>query len=439
MQSTGEPQGASVETAKQHSEFKVFGVGNAGVRIIGAAIAGGISAGKFVAIDLDARSLAESAAAEKALLQSGAAGGTISGGDPERGRNAAEKQQAALKALCEGVRVAVIVTGLGGGAGTGISPVLAGAARESGALVVVLAVLPFGCEATLRGQVAQAGLERLRSVADVVVALPNEKTLALINDGTSLLDAFKTANEMLGGSLISICQAFEGNAVMGLPFSDLLLILRQRSADCEMACAEASGPNRAGDVVDRVLAGPMAGGVPALQQAEAVGVCVLGGPGMTIREVSRVMEQIQKHSQGAPVLMGAAIHPAFDESLKVCLFLAQIAGMADVEHHRAGQGSSARGPVAAELSAHLLDPQSAPRPQSRFLPPPPDLPLDKLERLRTTRNPSRSRGKASPKLRQTQLPLEIVSKGRFDRSEPTIHKGEDLDVPTYIRRGIALN
>jgi len=95
-------------------------------------------------------------------------------------------------------------------------------------------------------------------------------------------------------------------------------------------------------------------------------------------------------------------------------------------------------PAAADLTEHLMGPEPGPRPAPRFLPPPPTLTPEQTERLLNQQNAARPR-RSGPKLRQSQLPLEIVTRGRFEKSEPTIHKGQDLDVPTYLRRGVALN
>jgi cell division protein FtsZ len=134
------------------------------------------------------------------------------------------------------------------------------------------------------------------------------------------------------------------------------------------------------------------------------------------------------------VIMGAAIDEAFNERLAVTLIAARKSPEHEAAHEDRTTGSG------EELAAQLLPRSTTTRPGSRFVPPAPTLPPDQLQQLlaKQGRGGSRQR-KSSPKLRQTQLPLEIVSKGRFDKSEPTIHKGEDLDVPTYIRRGVALN
>jgi cell division protein FtsZ len=146
------------------------------------------------------------------------------------------------------------------------------------------------------------------------------------------------------------------------------------------------------------------------------------------------MEQVNRQCEHAQVIMGAAIDEAFKERLAVTL----IAARKSAECERLSEAGAAGS--GEELAAQLLPQSSTARRGSRFLPPAPALPPDQLQQLlaRQGRGGSRPR-KGLPKLRQGQLPLEIVSKGRFDKSEPTIHKGEDLDVPTYIRRGVALN
>jgi cell division protein FtsZ len=229
---------------------------------------------------------------------------------------------------------------------------------------------------------------------------------------------------------------------MGMPFTDLCYLVRQRSADCAFAVAETSGPNRAAEAVERLLAHPMVDGPESLAQAAAAAVCVLGGPSLGMLEVNRIMDNLRTRSKDAPVLMGAAIAPEMGDRLLVGLLL----GRAE-----RGQGAGEASAVPAddrlgeespdsELTQHLVDRQSTPRPQSRFVPPPPDLSPDRVEQLRIRQGPSGARPrKPHPRMRQGTLPLEIISKGRFDKSEPTIHKGEDLDVPTYIRRGVALN
>jgi FtsZ family, C-terminal domain len=186
----------------------------------------------------------------------------------------------------------------------------------------------------------------------------------------------------------------------------------------------------------------MLDGAACLRQSRAVGVIILGGPALAMIEVNRIMEQVHDHCEAVPVMMGACIVPELGESLSVALLVAKPGDPDEQESpapEAARAGLLARA-AAAGIEGHFLNGTATPRPGSRFLPPAPTLAADQMNQLLARQRGTASRGRKNPsKFKQAQLPLEIVSKGRFDKSEPTIHKGEDLDVPTYIRRGMALN
>jgi cell division protein FtsZ len=173
-----------------------------------------------------------------------------------------------------------------------------------------------------------------------------------------------------------------------------------------------------------------------LTEAGAVLICIAGGGDLTMSEVNRIMDQVSRQCEQAHIIMGAAIDPAMGDRLAVTL-LASRGGILP----EPALPDTIPAPAASagiDLSEHLMGPEPAPRPAPRFLPPPPTLTPEQTERLLIQQNSGRTR-RSGPKLRQGQLPLEIITRGRFEKSEPTIHKGQDLDVPTYIRRGVALN
>jgi cell division protein FtsZ len=388
----------------------------------------------FVAMNTDAQSLAASSATEKVHLETQPLRGLGTGGDPDRGRALAEEQLPKLKSLCEGANVVFILAGLGGGAGTGISPVLAGAAKEAGALVLGFVTTPFDCEGGRRQRLAQYGLAELKAAADGVISLPNQKVFKMIDENTSVLETFKITNDLLAAGVRGVWRLLMHKGLIEIHFSDLAALLRDRHGESCFAVAEAMGPTRSREVMDKLLAHPMLDDGQMLGESDAVLVSLMAGPDLTMAEVNRVMEQVNRQCEHAQVIMGAAIDEAFKERLAVTL----IAARKSAEPEPLGEAGAAGS--GEELAAQLLPQSSTARRGSRFLPPAPTLPADQLQQLLARQGRAGSRPRKSlPKLRQGQLPLEIVSKGRFDKSEPTIHKGEDLDVPTYIRRGVALN
>lgn len=424
-----------MDDAKSSVSVKIFGVGTAGINILEQLSQAGLQGVALAAVNTDAKSVAASSATEKISLETKSSRGVGASGDPKLSRAAAEENLPTLKQACEGVDMIFLVAGLGGGAGTGITPVLAQAARESGALVLAFVAMPFDCEGNRRLQQAQVGLEQLKAAADGVICLPNQKILKLIDENTSFVETFKILNGLLSEGVSGVWRLMAHKGLIEIHYADLCALLRDRHGESSFATAEASGATRSREVMDKLLTHPMLDGGKTLSESDAVLVSLTGGPDLTMAEVHRVMEHINGKCDRAQVVMGAAIDEAFRERLAITLIAVKRGGTAvekEVEEEK--NVETPRHPE--DLSAQLLKQDNGARPQSRFVPPAPELAPEKVEQL--VAKQTRSRKNAS-KMRQGQLPLEIVSKGRFDKSEPTIHKGEDLDVPTYIRRGVSLN
>lgn len=432
MQADSQSQAAPQAKSPCPLRIRAFGVGNGGVRVLELFINSGFSAADAVAFDT--APLSGTSAGRQMQFESQLLRGLGSGGDPERGQALAEEQTTSIKSLCDGADVVFIIAGLGGGAGTGISPVLARVAKEAGALVLGFVMTPFDCEGSRRQALAVDGLASLQAAADGLIRLPNQKVLKLVDENTSVLDAFKAADQLLADAVRGIWRLLTHKGLIDIHFTELCSLLRDQHSDHAFAVAEAAGATRSREVLDRIFAHPLLDGGVALGAASAVLVSLIGGPDLTMAEVNRVMEEITSKCDGAQVTMGAAIVEEFRERLAVTL-IAGRKSSPEVTCSRLRQSGGAE-----RLQDQLLQ-GNAPRTGSRFVPPAPTLPPEQVQQMLAQQKTgaSRARKSAAPKLRQTQLPLEIVSKGRFDKSEPTIHKGEDLDVPTYIRRGVSLN
>jgi cell division protein FtsZ len=211
-------------------------------------------------------------------------------------------------------------------------------------------------------------------------------------------------------------------------FADLCSVTRGQHSETSLATAEATGETRTRDVVEKLLRHPLLATNRPLAEATSVLVSIAGGKDLTMAEVNRIMEQINRNCDHAHIILGAAI----DEQLagQICVtMLASSPSAALVEPvalDAAVRDQPAGSPIATRPGQRPVMMQAAPH-ESAFEP--------SSNGAVTVNRPKRP----SSRMRQGQLPLEIVSKGRFEKSEPTIFQGQDLDVPTYIRRGIALN
>jgi cell division protein FtsZ len=422
-----------VSASQQKIAIRIFGIGNAGISMMQRLIDSGVEGVEFIAVNTDPASLLGSSASQKIHLETKLLRGMGTGGDPERGQAAAEEAAPKFTELCQGAGMVFIIAGLGGGAGTGISAVLARVAREAGAVALGFVTTPFDCEGRRRQNVAQEGLEALREAADGVICLPNQKVFKLIDENTSVVSTFKLIGDLLADGIRGVWRLLAHPGLLDVHFGDFCALMRDRHMESSFATTEAIGATRSREAMDKLLAHPMLDGGQMLAESDAVLVSLIGGPDLTMTEVNRVMQEIQGRCDGAHVMMGAAIDDKFCERLAITVIVA-----------RKGEASNENGERARtnpeELETQLLSRGATAKPKSRLVPPAPELSPEKVEQLLSRQRAGGARGrKANSKMRQGQLPLDIISKGRFDKSEPTIHMGEDLDVPTYIRRGISLN
>ena len=395
--------------------IKIFGVGSAGVSLLDALDGGEFAGATLVAVNTDAASLAASSATVKISLETKLMRGLGTGGDPERGSAIAEEQFSTLKSACEGAAVVLIIAGLGGGAGSGVTPVLARAAKETGALVLAFVTLPFSCEGNRRQQQAQSGLEQIKAVADGVICLPNQKAFKMIDENTSVLDTFRITGGLLVEGVRGVWQLLTRPGLIQIHFSDLCSLVRDRHSEGVFAYVEASGVARSREVVDKLLAHPLLDEGRALAESDAVLVSLLGGRELTMAEVNRVMEQISRQCERAQIIMGAAVDPKLKNHLSVTVIAAKNGAASASE--TPSPLTLCHGAARTAANSHVLQ-----------------------QREQLIKQHAAGRGrKSGARMRQEQLALDIIAKGRFDASEPTIHKGEDLDIPTYYRRGVVLN
>ena len=305
---------------------KIFGVGNAGIALLGGLATPEFAEAQFTVINTDSTGFGTTHAPVKIHLENKLLRGLGSGGDPERGRALAEEQFSTLKSACAGAGVVFILAGLGGGAGSGMAPVLAQAAKDSGALALAFVTLPFACEGNRRLQQAQQSLDQLRMVADGVICLPNQKAFKLIDENTSVLDTFRITGSLLAEGVRGVWRLLTRPGLIQIHFDDLCSLLRDRHSESAFAFVEAAGPARSREAVEKLLAHPLLDEGRALMEADALLISVMGGKDLTMAEINRIMEQINRHCERAQVIMGASIDPEMKNRLSVTLIAAKNLG-----------------------------------------------------------------------------------------------------------------
>jgi cell division protein FtsZ len=434
--------GLSGQTPELQPRITVIGVGNAGGNAVERMARNGLGSVRLIAVSTHAQVLARAAVPEKLVLASRLRHGLGTGGDPEQGRAAAEADREVLQGLCEGADIVFVVAGLGGGTGSGAAPVIAQLAKETGALVLGVVMLPFDWEGTRRRCQAQESLGWLRAKADSVICISNQRLFTLIDETTSVAGTFDIINSFVEEGVRSIWRLLIQPSLIPVDFADLCAVTRGRHAQSSLAAAEASGSNRARDLIERLLHHPLLDDGHALTQADALLVSLVSGPDLTMTEVSCVMDQIRHQAEHAHLIVGTAIDEQMGDRLHATLIATQVQS-APLEEPRAMVGSDpATRPViegVEEIESPLTGPGERRAGAARFAAPAPRLTPEEQDRLFARQRGGRAGELKKSRWQQSMLPLEIVSKGRFEKSEPTLHRGEDLDVPTYIRRGISLN
>jgi cell division protein FtsZ len=425
-------------TPGQKIRLKIFGVGGAGCHVISQIAEARTKPGHplegidLVAVNTDVQALNEMTGCEALQIGGAVTHGLGTGGEPEIGARSAQNDTERIEALAQGVDVVFITTGLGGGTGTGASPMIARIAKEQGALVLAFVALPFSFEGDRRKQQALVGLEQLKAQADAVICIPNDKIVRIAGADASVVDAFKRADETVMLGVQAIWQLLSRKGLINLDFAGLRATLGSKHCDGLFSYGQGEGPHKARDAVKALLDNPLLDSGDVLAKAEGVLVSILGGPDLTLADVQKSVEPISRLANRAHVIMGAAIDEAYRGKLSVTVIAAanilprrvtaQSATKAPVTHVAVETLGSYTNAKPALSSAPAVAVASAPKPAVEESPKP---------------EPAvAQQSKAKP--RQETLPLEGISRGRFDKSEPTLYNGEDLDVPTFIRRAVSL-
>lgn len=440
-----------IELPRNHSPqpstepvIKILGIGGAGINALDRLALDGVPAADLVAINTDAQSLIASVAGDKVQIGRVATRGLGTGGDPELGFMAAEEAADELRSVLEGASMVFLLVGLGGGTGSGAAPLIANYARENDAVVVVFATLPFGFERKRRMDQATEALAALQQQADVVVCFENDRMGDAVHPNASIEEPFDAADQMLSQSVRAISSLVHQRGLVNVGLDELKSTLRGQNARCVFGFGEAAGDNRAHEALGLALKSPLMDRGRLLDETANVLVHIAGGPDVTLNEVQILMEELGRHiGEETHVLFGCATDPSLRGKMRVTILSAigvEVPARFAQPPVQTTRVSPSR-PVAIEpeppsqiiaFADHdeQLTPPAAPRARTESGITP--LPSAAAKERKSAADAE----KIARETKQEQMQFEPVTRGRFEKSEPTIVNGEDLDVPTFLRRNL---
>jgi cell division protein FtsZ len=302
--------------AELKTEITVIGCGGGGSNTISRMMEEGIHGAKLIAINTDAQHLIRTQADQRILVGRQRTRGLGAGSIPQIGEEAALENEQEIRAVVSGSDMVFITVGLGGGTGTGVAPVVAKAAREEGALTIAVVTLPFSAEGAIRMENAEAGLERLRDVADTVIVVPNDRLLEVVPK-LPLYAAFKVADEVLMRAVKGITELITMPGLVNLDFADVRTVM-ERGGVAMIGMGESDSEDKAADSVKKAIRSPLLD--VDISGATAALVNVVGGPDMTMEEAEGVVQEVYNRvDPGARIIWGAQIDPAMQNKMRTLL------------------------------------------------------------------------------------------------------------------------
>ena len=300
--------------------IKVIGVGGGGVNAVNRMIDAGLRGVMFVAVNTDAQALIASDADDKIDIGRELTRGLGAGSDPEVGRMAAEAHADELREVIRGSDMIFITAGEGGGTGTGAAPVIAEIARSEGALTIGVVTRPFMFEGRRRSVQADEGIKKLKEKVDTLIVIPNERLLTNANEKTSLVNAFKMADEVLRQGVEGITKLITEPGLINTDFADVKMILTN-AGSALMGVGVASGEKRAEEAARAAISSPML--EAAIDGARGILLNVTGSSKMGLLEVNAAAEAIQQvvHPD-ANIIFGAVINEEMGDEIKVTVIAA---------------------------------------------------------------------------------------------------------------------
>ncbi len=304
---------------QQSAKIKVVGVGGGGNNTLSRIHEIGVKGGEMIAVNTDAQDLLYTNAHKKILIGRNLTKGMGAGSNPSVGEDAAKETESEIKKKLEGADMIFITCGLGGGTGTGAAPVIADIAKKQGALVIGVVTMPFTIEGAKRIENAVNGLEKMESIVDTLIVIPNDKLLDLVPD-LPLQTAFKVADEILTNAVKGTAELVTKAGLVNLDFADVRTIMANGGVSLIGVGESDSSTDRAIQAVEKAMNNPLLD--VDISNATGALVNIIGGPDLSLDEAKVVMEEIgHKLSPSARMIWGAQISADMEKTLRVMLIV----------------------------------------------------------------------------------------------------------------------
>ena len=349
------------------AKIKVLGIGGGGGNAVNRMIEAGIEGVEFIAVNTDLQALSDNRAGTKLQIGAKITKGLGSGGRPETGKQAAVEDTERLIELIQGADMVFLTTGLGGGTGTGATPVLANLASEMDILAIAIVTLPFDFEGRVRAKQAEEGLKELKGVVDTVISIPNERLLQTVNLDTSIQDAFKMADDILRQAVQGVSDLITKPGLINLDFADVKSIMKGMGM-AFMGTGIASGENRAVDAAQKAISSPLLVDT-SIEGAKGVLINITGGRDLTLHEVCKASQLIHRlaHPE-ANIIFGTVIDNSMKEMVKVTVIATGFEGSKEkeaaeeIELPRPLRANPSAFPVNTDTPSYLFEPKGGKTP-----------------------------------------------------------------------------
>jgi cell division protein FtsZ len=311
--------------AEMRPKISIIGVGGGGGNAVNNMIAEKLQGAEFIVANTDAQALAMSKAPKLIQLGAQVTQGLGAGSLPEVGQAAAEESIDEIMDHLAGTHMCFVTAGMGGGTGTGAAPVIAEAARRAGILTVAVVTKPFAFEGRRRMQMAEAGIERLRQVADTVIVIPNQNLFRVADAKTTFADAFVIADRVLYSGVGCITDLIVKEGLINLDFADVRSVMRDMGR-AMMGTGEASGEGRARNAAEAAIANPLLDEA-TIKGAKGVLVSISGGMDMTLFEVDEAASRVRAEvTDDADIIVGAIFDKSLEGNFRVSIVAAGLQG-----------------------------------------------------------------------------------------------------------------